>query len=48
VAGSIVKGLAMLLVGTPLLAGIASMVFGLIAVGIDAAFARQAENVFRR
>lgn len=46
--GSLVKGLLMLFVGTPALVWIATMVFGFIAMGIDAAFARGAENVFRR
>lgn len=46
--GSIIKGLLMLVVGTPALVWIATMVFGLIAAGIDAAFAKGAENVFRR
>jgi hypothetical protein len=46
--GRIIKGLFTLLVGTPVLVWIATMVFGVIAGGIDAAFSRSAENVFRR
>lgn len=46
--GNILKGLLTLLIGTPALVWIASMVFGLIAAGIDAVFARGVENLFRR
>lgn len=46
--GRIVKGLLTLLVGTPALVWIATMMFGFIAVGVDAVFARGAKNVFRR
>jgi len=46
--GRVVKGLLTLLVGTPVLVWLAMMVFGFIAVGIDAVFARGAANVFRR
>jgi hypothetical protein len=45
---SIIKGLLVLFVGTPALVWIATVAFGLIADAIDAAFARGADNVFRR
>jgi hypothetical protein len=47
-AGSVLRGLLVLLIGTPCLVWIARMVFGFIALGIDALFARGAENLFRR
>ena len=46
--GSVLKGLLVLLLGTPLLVWIASFVFGFIAMGIDAVFASRMENLFRR
>lgn len=45
--GSVLKGLLMLVLGTPLLVWVATLVFGFIAAGIDAAFAKGAKNVFR-
>ena len=46
--GRVLRGLLLLLLGTPLLVWIASLVFGLIAVGIDSIFASKMENLFRR
>lgn len=46
--GWIIKGLLTLLVGTPVLVWITTMVFSFLAVGIDTVFARGAVNVFRR
>ncbi len=46
--GSVLTGIVTLLIGTPALVWIASMVFGIIALGIDALFASGAENLFRR
>jgi len=44
--GSIFTGLAMLLIGTPILVWISGLVFGLIAVGVDS-LAGGGENIFR-
>ena len=46
--GSVFKGLLVLFLGTPLLVGIASLVFGFIAMGIDAIFVSKMDNIFRR
>jgi hypothetical protein len=46
--GSVLNGLFLLLLGTPALVWIASIVFGFIALGIDALFAKGGENLFRR
>ncbi|PIU61852.1 MAG: hypothetical protein COS84_10825 [Armatimonadetes bacterium CG07_land_8_20_14_0_80_40_9] len=46
--GNLVKGFLYLIIGTPVLVWIASLAFGLIAMGIDALFAKGAENVFRK
>lgn len=46
--GSHFRGLLTLLIGTPVLVWIASIVFGFVAMGLDALFARSAENLFRR
>ena len=48
--GAVLKGLALLVVGTPFLVWMASMVFGFIAFGIDAAvlaLAPGTKNLFR-
>jgi len=45
--GNILKGIAMVILGTPLLAWVANLVFGFIAVAIDAIFQTKAENIFR-
>lgn len=44
--GSVLAGLAMLLIGTPILVWISSLVFGLIALGVDS-LAGGDENIFR-
>jgi hypothetical protein len=46
-AGSILRGLLMLIVGTPVLAGIGTFLFGLVAMGIELVFYRRVENVFK-
>lgn len=46
--GGLLRGLLVLLVGTPLLVWIASLVFGLIAMGIDAIFVSKMKNIFRK
>lgn len=46
--GSPFRALFALLIGTPVLVWIASIVFGFIAMGLDALFARSAGNFFRR
>lgn len=45
--GSVIKAGLMLVVGTPVLVWIASLLFGFIAMGVDALFAKGAANVFR-
>jgi hypothetical protein len=45
--GSVIKAGLMLVIGTPLLVWIASLLFGFIAMGIDAVFAKGLANVFR-
>lgn len=47
IEGKIFMGLIVLLLGTPLFVWVASLVFGLIAMGIDAVFASKMENIFR-
>jgi hypothetical protein len=46
--GSVLRGLLVFLVGTPVLVWIANLAFGLIALGIDAIFAPRMKNVFRQ
>lgn len=46
--GSVFRGLLVLLLGTPSLVWIASLVFSFIAMGIDAIFVSRMENLFRR
>ncbi len=46
--GAVVKGALMIVVGTPLAVWLASLVFGIIAFGIDTVFAPSMENLFRR
>jgi hypothetical protein len=46
--GSPFRGLFALLIGTPVLVWIATIVFGFVAMGLDALFVRSAENFFRR
>jgi len=46
--GSVLRGLLVLFLGTPFLVWIASLVFGLIAMGIDAIFVSKMKNVFRK
>ncbi len=46
--GKLLKGFLYLIIGTPILIWIASLAFGLIAMGIDALFAKGAENIFRK
>lgn len=46
--GSVLRGLLVLVIGTPVLVYIAGFVFGLIAMGIDAVFAPKMKKVFRR
>jgi hypothetical protein len=45
--GSVIKAGLMLVIGTPVLVWIASLLFGFIAMGIDSLFAKGAANVFR-
>ena len=46
--GGVLKGTLMFLIGTPVLVYIASLVFGFIAIAIDALFSKGMENVFRK
>jgi hypothetical protein len=46
--GQVLRSLGLLLIGTPVLVCLATLVFGFIAAGIDLMFVRGAENVFRR
>jgi hypothetical protein len=45
--GSVIKAGLMLVIGTPVLVWIASLLFGFIAMEIDAVFAKGLANVFR-
>lgn len=45
--GHILRGIFDLLVGTPVLVGVANFVFEFIATGIDAIFVARAKNIFR-
>jgi hypothetical protein len=47
-AGNVFHGLSALLLGTPALVWVGSLVFGFVALGIDAVFTGGAENLFRR
>lgn len=46
--GSVFRGALVILLGTPLLIWVSSLVFGIIATGIDALAARGMKNLFRR
>jgi hypothetical protein len=45
--GNVIKASLMLVIGTPVLVWAASLLFGFIAMGLDALFAKGAANVFR-
>lgn len=47
IGGRLLRAILMLVVGTPILAGIAAFFFGLVAMGIQAVFHRKMENLFK-